>query len=303
MNFRRFLARHARISLPRATRPTPSGNNFSFSTLSYQDDYIKDILKDTKVIAMVGASTNWNRPSYFAMKYLQAKGFRVIPINPMAAGKGDGTLLGEKIYANLDDIPDDLKGQVDMVDIFRRPSDVGPIVQESLQRLPELKTVWMQLEVVNEEAAALAEENGLNVVMDRCPKIEFSRLFGELGWHGFNSKVISSKRRKVGGDGGDGASKGDGTKPTFDGFATRTIHAGKFLFLYKHPLVTKRLTFSYDIHPLKGQRHARRLGLGQRPYTRPRATSLTMLTMPHRCLTCKRLATSTPVSPTRQRQC
>ena len=155
MNFRRLLARHPRISLPRATRRTLPGSYFSFSTLSYQDDYIKGILKDTKVIAMVGASTNWNRPSYFAMKYLQAKGFRVIPINPMAAGKGDGTLLGEKIYANLDDIPDDLKGQVDMVDIFRRPSDVGPIVQESLQRLPELKTVWMQLEVVNEEAAAL----------------------------------------------------------------------------------------------------------------------------------------------------
>ena len=193
---------------------------------------------------MVGASTNWNRPSYFAMKYLQAKGFRVIPINPMAAGKGDGTLLGEKIYANLDDIPDDLKGQVDMVDIFRRPSDVGPIVQESLQRLPELKTVWMQLEVVNEEAAALAEENGLNVVMDRCPKIEFSRLFGELGWHGFNSKVISSKRRKAGGDGA--STKGDGAKPTFDGFATRTIHAGKLFFLNKHPTVTRELTFSYD---------------------------------------------------------
>jgi O-acetylhomoserine (thiol)-lyase len=194
--------------------------------LTYKDDYVKDILGDTKVIAMVGASTNWNRPSYFAMKYLQAKGYRVIPINPIAAASGEATLLSEKIYGSISEIPDDIKKTIDMVDIFRKPSDVEPIVQDSIQQLKHLKTIWMQLEVINHDAAAVAADAGLNVVMDRCPKIEFSRLFGELGWHGFNSKVISSKRRKPLTSEQNNTSEKHNAKPTFDGFSTRTIHAG-----------------------------------------------------------------------------
>ena len=207
-----------------------------FST-AYQDDYIKDILQDTKVIAMIGASTNWNRPSYFAMKYLQAKGYRVIPINPIAAAKGEGPLLNETIYASISDLPNEIKDTIDMVDIFRKPSDVEPIVHDSISELKQVKTIWMQLEVINEDAADVATNAGLNVVMDRCPKIEYSRLMGELGWHGFNSKVISSKRRRSSSSSTSSSSSDDDRssssssssnveKPTFDGFSTRTIHAG-----------------------------------------------------------------------------
>jgi O-acetylhomoserine (thiol)-lyase len=202
----------------------------SASPIIYHDDYIKRVLRDTKTIAMVGASTNWNRPSYFAMKYLIAKGYRVLPINPIAAAKGD-KLLGETVYASLDDVPDDLREQIDMVDIFRKSSDAGGVVDDAIRIGAE--TVWMQLEVVCEDSRKRAEDAGLNVVMDRCPKIEFSRLFGELGWHGFNSKVISSKRRPIGGGNAElkkssdhEASDTQTLPPEFDGFATRAIHAG-----------------------------------------------------------------------------
>ena len=148
----------------------------------YTDEFLKQILADIKTIAMVGASPNWNRPSYFAMKYLQAKGYKVFPINPMAAGQ---KILGEPVYASIEELPE----KVDMVDIFRNSEDAEEITKQAVAH--GASVVWMQLGVVNNVAAAHAEENGLRVVMNRCPKIEFSRLFGELSWHGFNSKVIS----------------------------------------------------------------------------------------------------------------
>ncbi|HXQ50164.1 MAG TPA: CoA-binding protein [Stellaceae bacterium] len=155
---------------------------------SYTDAYLRAILREVKVIAMVGASPHWNRPSFFAMKYLQGKGFRVIPVNPQAAGD---TILGERVYADLADVPD----PIDMVDIFRRSDAVGPIVEEAIRK--HAKVVWMQIGVRNDEAAARAEAAGLRVVMNRCPKIEFSRLCGELAWSGVNTGIISSKRRKI----------------------------------------------------------------------------------------------------------
>jgi len=155
--------------------------------LYYPDWQIRRILRDTNVIAMVGASTNWNRPSYFAMKYLQDKGFRIIPVNPRAAGE---QLLGETVYASLKDIPD----PVEMVDIFQRADRVPPIVDEAIEI--GAKIVWMQLTVRHDEAAKKAEAAGLTVIMDRCPKIEFGRFSGELGWSGINTRVITSRRSK-----------------------------------------------------------------------------------------------------------
>ncbi len=154
---------------------------------SYDDDYIRGILDQVKTIAMVGASANWKRPSYFAMKYLQKKGFRVIPVSPGSAGE---IVLGETVLAGLDD----LQEPVDMVDIFRNSDAAGPITDDAVRI--GAKTVWMQLGVRNDAAAARAEEAGCSVVMDRCPKIEYARLNGELGWNGFNSHVLSSKRKK-----------------------------------------------------------------------------------------------------------
>ncbi len=155
---------------------------------AYPDSLIKGILRNVKTIAMVGASTNWNRPSYFAMKYLQDKGYRVIPVNATAVGQ---TVLGEKIYGSVRDI----KEKVDMVDVFRASEHVPPIADDAIAI--GAKVLWMQLGVRNDEAAEKAEKAGLTVVMNRCPKIEYGRLSGELGWHGFNSGVISSKRRKI----------------------------------------------------------------------------------------------------------
>ena len=155
--------------------------------LYYPDWQIRRILRDTDVIAMVGASTNWNRPSYFAMKYLQVKGFRIIPVNPRAAGE---ELLGETVYASLKDIPD----PVEMVDIFQRADRVPAVVDEAIEI--GARIVWMQLTVRHDEAAKKAEAAGLTVIMDRCPKIEFGRLSGELGWSGINTRVITSRRSK-----------------------------------------------------------------------------------------------------------
>ncbi|MEO1223910.1 MAG: CoA-binding protein [Pseudomonadota bacterium] len=157
---------------------------------SYPDAYVKAILDTTKTIAMVGASANWNRPSYFAMKYLQGKGYRVLPVNPRAAGQ---TILGETCVANLNELTE----KVDMVDIFRNSDAAGAIVDEALAMSPRPRTIWMQLGVRNDTAAKHAESQGLQVVMNRCPKIEYARLNGELGWQGLNSRVISSKRRKL----------------------------------------------------------------------------------------------------------
>ena len=155
---------------------------------SYRDAHIREILRDVKTIAMVGASTNWNRPSFFAMKYLQKKGYRVIPVNPRAQGE---TILGEPVVRTLADIGE----KVDMVDVFRKPEECVGYAEEAVRI--GAKVLWLQLGVRNDEAARIAEEAGLTVVMDRCPKIEYARLSGELGWNGINSHVISSKKRRL----------------------------------------------------------------------------------------------------------
>lgn len=157
------------------------------SELYYPDWQIRRILRDVNTVAMVGASTNWNRPSYFAMKYMQDKGYRVIPVNPRSAGE---TLLGEDVVASLKDIT----VPVDMVDIFQRSDRVPPVVDQATEI--GAKVVWMQLTVRHDEAAKKAEDAGLTVIMDRCPKIEFARLSGELGWSGINTKVITSRRSR-----------------------------------------------------------------------------------------------------------
>ena len=153
---------------------------------TYSDAHLKDILQRSKVIAVVGVSTNPVRPSYYVARYLGLKGFRVIPVNPGHAGK---MLFGEVIRAGLRDIDE----AVDMVDIFRRSDHVPPIVEEALAHFPGLKTIWMQIGVEHAEAAASARARGVDVVMNRCPKIEYQRLFGELRMGGFNTGVISSK--------------------------------------------------------------------------------------------------------------
>jgi len=158
----------------------------------YSDAYIADILSSHRTIAMVGASPNASRPSYFAMKYLLTKGFSVIPVNPGHAGKD---ILGQTVYATLADIP----GPVDIVDIFRNSKAALPITRDAIAI--GAKVVWMQLGVRNGEAAKLAEEAGLKVVMNRCPKIEYGRLSGELGWAGVNSRTLSSKRPVLGAKG------------------------------------------------------------------------------------------------------
>ena len=156
---------------------------------AYSDAYIRDILANNRTIAMVGASPNTSRPSYFAMKYLKAKGFRVIPVNPGQASK---EILGEKVYASLADIEE----SIDIVDIFRGSAAALPIAKEAIRI--GAKVVWMQLGVRNDEAAKLAEDAGLRVVMNRCPKIEYGRLSGELNWAGVNSRMLSSKRPLLG---------------------------------------------------------------------------------------------------------
>lgn len=155
----------------------------------YPEELIKNVLRTTKTIAMVGASGNEMRPSYFAMKYLLDKGFIIHPINPGMAGK---EILGQKVYASLKDVP----APVDMVDIFRAADAAPGIVAEALGEKDRLglKTIWMQLGIVNEAAARTAEDAGLTVIMDRCPKIEYGRLSGEIGWMGVNRRVIDNKK-------------------------------------------------------------------------------------------------------------
>ena len=154
---------------------------------SYSNDYISGILNSVRSIAMVGASANDVRPSFFVLKYLTAKGFTVYPVNPGQAGK---EILGQHVYARLSDIPH----PIDMVDIFRASDAVPGIVDEALALDPLPKVIWMQLGIRNDEAAAKAEAAGLKVVMNRCPKIEYGKLSGEIGWNGVHSGVISSKK-------------------------------------------------------------------------------------------------------------
>ena len=139
------------------------------------DAKIMQILGETKLIAMVGASPSVERPSYRVMQYLQVKGFRILPVNPISAGKGE-SILGEVAYASLAEIPKDLQSSIDMVDIFRKPDDVGEIVDEAI-RIGGIKTIWMQLGVEEPMAASRAEAAGMKVIMNRCPKIEHQRLF------------------------------------------------------------------------------------------------------------------------------
>jgi len=157
-------------------------------TMHPSDDLLRKILRETKTIAAVGVSMNTVRPSYFVARYLSLRGFRVIPVNPGHAGK---SLFGEEIQADLASIP--LEAHVEMLDIFRRSEHVLPIVEAAIDHLPNLKIVWMQVGVMNDEAAALATSKGLTVIQNRCPKIENQRLFGELRMGGFNTGIISSK--------------------------------------------------------------------------------------------------------------
>jgi predicted CoA-binding protein len=159
---------------------------------SYPDSYIRGILSTVKTIAMVGASEKENRPSYFAFKYLLERGYHMIPVNP---GHDGHEMLGQRIYARLADIPE----PIDMVDIFRGPQYALAIVQEALALNLRPQVIWMQLSVRNDEAAALAEANGMKVVMNRCPKIEYGRLSSEIAWMGVNTRTISSKKGSVGG--------------------------------------------------------------------------------------------------------
>ena len=153
----------------------------------YDDDYIRLILRSVKTIAMVGVSANDARPSYFVFKYLLSRGFRMIGVNPGLAG---GTLLGQPVYGRLAEIPE----PIDMIDIFRNSEAAGGVVDEALLLSPLPKVIWMQLTVRNDAAAAKAEALGVQVVMNRCPKIEYGRISGEIGWTGVNSRIISSKR-------------------------------------------------------------------------------------------------------------
>lgn len=161
---------------------------------SYPDSLIRDILKSVKRIALVGASANEARPSWIVTKYLVERGYDVVPVNPGLAGQ---TILGRTVYASLRDIP----GPVDMVEIFRNSDAAGPITDEALALDPLPKVIWMQLSVRNDAAAARAEAKGLTVVMNRCPKIEYGRLSGEIGWQGINSRILSAKKPALAGKG------------------------------------------------------------------------------------------------------
>ena len=184
--------------------------------IPYSDAKIRRILSTVRTIAMVGASPNWNRPSYFVMKYLQGKGYRVIPVNPGTAGKEQ---LGETVYASLRDIP----VPVDMVDVFRASDQVAPIVDDAIAI--GAKVVWMQLGIRNDEAAARAEAAGIEVIMNRCPKIEFGRLGGELSWSGVNSGIIRNRAAEPPTERKSKPRALPSANITY-GFETRAVHAG-----------------------------------------------------------------------------
>jgi len=157
----------------------------------FRNDDIRQILRETRTIAAVGASANEVRPSNYVVRYLTEKGYRVIPVNPRAAGQ---SLFGQPVVTSLGDIPPEV-GAVDMVEIFRAPAAAPGVVAEAARHLGGrgLRTIWLQVGVVNEAAAEAARSAGFRVVMDRCPKIEYGRLFGELRWGGFNTGMISSR--------------------------------------------------------------------------------------------------------------
>ena len=167
---------------------SPPSANFLARHAYYSDAKLRRILRDVKTFAMVGASTAWRRPSFYAMKYLQHKGYRIIPVNPARAGE---EVLGETIYGSLQEVPH----QLDMVDIFRTSEEAYDITKDVIAAKEDkgIQYLWMQLTVRDDAAAAIAEAAGLEVIMDRCPKIEFGRLSGELSWLGVNTGIISAK--------------------------------------------------------------------------------------------------------------
>ena len=185
---------------------------------------LRKILRDTRTIACVGVSPNPVRPSHYVARYLSLKGFRVIPVNPGHAGK---ILFGETVVAALSDIT----GPVDMVDIFRRSEAVPPIVDEALAQFPGLKTIWMQIGVEHGEAAAKAEARGVQVIQNRCPKIEYQRLFGELRMGGFNTGIISAKAVPGG---------GCVQRPAFRGSAMPEVPSRRSSSARRRPSVTSR---------------------------------------------------------------
>lgn len=152
----------------------------------YSDRFLKDILKRAKRVAIVGLSGKETRPSFFVGRYMKLRGYEIIPVNPAYVGQD---FMGAPYVSSLADVPEN----TDFLDIFRRSEEVLPLVEEALARLPKLQTIWMQIGVIHEDAAALARARGVDVVMNRCPKIEYQRLFGELRRGGFNTGVISSK--------------------------------------------------------------------------------------------------------------
>ena len=161
---------------------------------AYDDALIRRILREVKTVALVGASANEARPSWIVTKYLLDRGYDVIPVNPGLAGQ---TLMVKTVYGSLKDIHQ----PIDMVEIFRNSEAAGPITDEALSLEPLPKVIWMQLSVRNDEAAARAEARGVTVIMNRCPKIEYGRLSGEIGWQGINSRILSAKKPALAGKG------------------------------------------------------------------------------------------------------
>lgn len=180
--------------IPRSAARTGIPSGRAPGRLAYPDALIHDILKSCRTIAMVGASSNPARPSYFVLKYLIERDFDVIPINPGLAG---GAILGRPVHARLADVP----RPIDMVEVFRASEAAGGVVDEALALAPRPRVIWMQLGVRDDAAAARAEAGGVQVVMDRCPKIEYGRLSGEIGWQGINSRILSAKRPTLAGRG------------------------------------------------------------------------------------------------------
>jgi len=160
----------------------------SKTNLEYTDRFISSILNETKSIAMIGLSSSWNRPSYFVAKYLIDRGYTIYPINPKESGK---KILGQKVYSNIKEIKD----KIDMVDVFRKSSDIDKISDDIITSNP--KFIWLQIGVINKKLANKAANKNILIVMNRCPKIEYSRLSGELGWGGINSGNIINKRRII----------------------------------------------------------------------------------------------------------
>ena len=158
----------------------------------YPDELLRGILSKVRTIAVVGASTNWKRPSFYAMKYLVNKGYKVIPVNPTRVGE---ELFGERVIDSIADYP----GKLDMIDIFRTSEEAYDVTKDVIanKKAKGIEVLWLQLTVRNDKAAEMAEKAGLTVIMNRCPKIEFARLSGELGWSGINTKIITAKRLRA----------------------------------------------------------------------------------------------------------